>query len=166
MPHKRNPVLSENLTGLARLVRKAVVPAMENVALWHERDISHSSVERNIGPDTTITLDFALARLTGLVENLLIYPDNMLANMNKFRGLVHSQRVLLALTQKGLSREDSYRLVQRNAMKVWEKGADFMEELKADPEVKAVLSDAEIEEKFDLAYHTKHVDTIFKRVFG
>ena len=166
MPHKRNPVLSENLTGLARLVRMAIVPALENVTLWHERDISHSSVERNIGPDTTVTLDFALGRLTGLVENLVIYPDNMLANLNKFQGLVHSQRVLLALTQKGLSREDSYRLVQRNAMKVWEDGADFMTELKADPEVTAVMTDAEIEDKFDLGYHTKHVDTIFKRVFG
>ena len=165
MPHKRNPVLSENLTGLARLVRMAVVPALENVALWHERDISHSSVERNIGPDTTITLDFALARLTGLVDKLVIYPDNMVNNMNKFRGLVHSQRVLLALTQAGLSREDSYRLVQRNAMKVWDQGADFMTELKADPEVAAALSEAEIEDKFDLAYHTKHVDTIFARVF-
>ncbi len=166
MPHKRNPVLTENLTGLARLVRMAVVPAMENVALWHERDISHSSVERNIGPDTTVTLDFALARLTMVIDKLVIYPDNMMANMNKFRGLVHSQRVLLALTQKGLSREDSYRLVQRNAMRVWEEGADFMTELKNDPEVTAVLSDAEIEDKFDLGYHTKQVDTIFKRVFG
>ena len=166
MPHKRNPVLSENLTGLARLVRMAVVPALENVTMWHERDISHSSVERNIGPDTTITLDFALGRLTGLVDKMVIYPDNMLANMNKFQGLVHSQRVLLELTQKGLSREDSYRLVQRNAMRVWEEGADFMTELKADPEVTAVMTDAEIEAKFDLGYHTKHVDTIFMRVFG
>jgi len=166
MPHKRNPVLTENLTGLARLVRMAVVPAMENVALWHERDISHSSVERNIGPDTTITLDFALSRLTGVIDKLVVYPDNMLANMSKFRGLVHSQRVLLALTQKGVSREDAYSLVQRNAMKVWEQGADFMEELKADADVTAAMSDAEIEEKFDLGYHTKHVDTIFKRVFG
>ncbi|MCF6272840.1 MAG: adenylosuccinate lyase [Rhodobacteraceae bacterium] len=166
MPHKRNPILSENLTGLARLVRMAVVPALENVTLWHERDISHSSVERNIGPDTTITLDFALGRLTGLVEKLVIYPDNMLANMNKFQGLVHSQRVLLALTQKGVSREDSYRLVQRNAMKVWEQGADFLTELKTDPEVMAVMSEAEIEDEFDLGYHTKYVDTIFKRVFG
>ncbi len=166
MPHKRNPVLSENLTGLARLVRMAVVPALENVTLWHERDISHSSVERNIGPDTTVTLDFALGRLTGLVDKLVVYPDNMLANMNKFSGLVHSQRVLLALTQKGVSREDSYKLVQRNAMKVWEQGADFMTELKADPEVTAVLSEAEIEDNFDLGYHTKHVDTIFDRVFG
>ena len=166
MPHKRNPVLSENLTGLARLVRMAVVPAMENVALWHERDISHSSVERNIGPDTTVTLDFALARLTGLVDKMVIYPDNMLANMNKFKGLVMSQRVLLALTQAGVSREDSYRLVQRNAMKVWEQGKDFKTELLADPEVTAALSPAQIEEKFDLGYHTKHVDTIFRRVFG
>ncbi len=166
MPHKRNPVLTENLTGLARLVRMAVVPAMENVALWHERDISHSSVERNIGPDATITLDFALSRLTSVIDKLVIYPDNMMANLNKFRGLVHSQRVLLALTQKGVSREDAYRLVQRNAMKVWEEGADFMAELKGDAEVTAAMSDAEIEEKFDLGYHTKHVDTIFKRVFG
>ena len=166
MPHKRNPVLTENLTGLARLVRMAVVPAMENVALWHERDISHSSVERNIGPDTTITLDFALSRLTGVVDKLVVYPDNMLANMNKFRGLVHSQRVLLALTQAGVSREDAYRLVQRNAMKVWEDGADFLTELKGDSEVTAAMSVAELEEKFDLGYHTKHVDTIFARVFG
>ena len=166
MPHKRNPVLTENLTGLARVVRMAVVPAMENVTLWHERDISHSSVERNIGPDTTVTLDFALSRLTGVIDKLVIYPDNMLANMNKFRGLVHSQRVLLALTQAGVSREDAYTLVQRNAMKVWEQGADFMTELKGDAEVTAALSEAEIEEKFDLSYHTKHVDTIFARVFG
>ncbi|GAA5540605.1 adenylosuccinate lyase [Ochrobactrum soli] len=166
MPHKRNPVLTENLTGLARLVRMSVTPAMENVALWHERDISHSSVERAIGPDTTITLDFALNRLAGVVEKLVIYPDNMLKNMNKFRGLVHSQRVLLALTQAGVSREDAYRLVQRNAMKVWEQGADFLEELLADTEVRAALSEEQIREKFDLGYHTKHVDTIFKRVFG
>lgn len=166
MPHKRNPILTENLTGLARLVRMAVVPAMENVALWHERDISHSSVERNIGPDTTITLDFALARLTMVIDKLLVYPDNMLKNMNKFSGLVHSQRVLLALTQKGASREDSYRLVQRNAMKVWEEGADFMTELKSDADVTALMSDDEIEANFDLGYHTKHADTIFKRVFG
>ncbi len=166
MPHKRNPVLTENLTGLARLVRMAVVPAMENVALWHERDISHSSVERNIGPDTTITLDFALSRLTGVIDKLVIYPDNMLANMNKFRGLVMSQRVLLALTQAGVSREDSYKLVQRNAMKVWEQGKDFKTELLADKDVLAALSPEEIEEKFDLGYHTKHVDTIFARVFG
>lgn len=166
MPHKRNPVLSENLTGLARLVRMAVTPALENVTMWHERDISHSSVERNIGPDTTVTLDFALARLTGLVDKLVIYPDNMLANMNKFRGLVMSQRVLLALTQAGVSREDSYKLVQRNAMKVWEEGKDFKTELLADADVLAALSVAEIEEKFDIEYHTKHVDTIFTRVFG
>ena len=166
MPHKRNPVLTENLTGLARLVRMAVVPAMENVALWHERDISHSSVERMIGPDATVTLDFALHRLAGVVEKLVVYPENMLANMNKFRGLVMSQRVLLALTQAGVTREDAYRLVQRNAMKVWEEGKDFKTELLADAEVTAALSPAEIEEKFDLGYHTKHVDTIFARVFG
>ena len=166
MPHKRNPVLTENLTGLARLIRMAVVPAMENVTLWHERDISHSSVERNIGPDTTITLDFALSRLTQVIEKLMIYPDNMLANMNKFRGLVMSQRVLLALTQAGVSREDAYRLVQRNAMKVWEQGKDFKTELLGDEDVLAALSTEQITEKFDLNYHTKHVDTIFTRVFG
>ena len=166
MPHKRNPVLTENLTGLARMVRAYALPAMENVALWHERDISHSSVERMIGPDATITLDFALARLTGVIEKLLVYPDNMMANLNKFRGLVHSQRVLLALTQAGVSREDAYRLVQRNAMKVWEEGKDFLEELLADKEVRDALSEAEIREKFNLDYHTKHVDTIFRRVFG
>ncbi|WP_111559094.1 adenylosuccinate lyase [Paracoccus sediminilitoris] len=165
MPHKRNPVLTENLTGLARLVRMAVIPAMENVALWHERDISHSSVERGIAPDATITLDFALNRLAGVVDKLVIYPENMLRNMNQFKGLVMSQRVLLALTQAGVSREDSYRLVQRNAMKVWEKGADFKTELLGDADVTAALSPAQIEEKFDLGYHTKHVDTIFKRVF-
>ncbi|OJH44476.1 adenylosuccinate lyase [Paracoccus sp. SM22M-07] len=165
MPHKRNPVLTENLTGLARLIRMAVIPAMENVALWHERDISHSSVERGIAPDATITLDFALNRLAGVVDKLVIYPENMLRNMNQFKGLVMSQRVLLALTQAGVSREDSYRLVQRNAMKVWEKGADFKTELLGDAEVTAALSPAQIEEKFDLGYHTKHVDTIFKRVF-
>ena len=166
MPHKRNPVLTENLSGLARLIRMSVVPALENVTLWHERDISHSSVERAIGPDTTITLDFALARLTGVIDKLVIYPDNMLANMNKFRGLIHSQRVLLALTQAGVSREDAYRMVQRNAMKVWEEGKDFKTELLADPEVTGALSPQEIEDKFDLGYHTKHVDTIFARVFG
>lgn len=166
MPHKRNPVLTENLTGLARLVRAAVVPALENVTLWHERDISHSSVERGIAPDATVTLDFALNRLAGVIEKLVIYPENMLANMNKFKGLIMSQRVLLALTQAGVSREDAYRLVQRNAMKVWEKGADFRAELLGDDEVRAALSEAEIEEKFDLGYHTKHVDTIFARVFG
>ncbi|MBT3139970.1 adenylosuccinate lyase [Phaeobacter gallaeciensis] len=165
MPHKKNPVLTENLTGLARLVRMAVVPAMENVALWHERDISHSSVERNIGPDSTITLDFALSRLTSVIENLLVYPQNMLDNMNKFPGLVMSQRVLLALTQAGVSREDAYRFVQRNALKVWETGCDFKGELLADKEVVAALGVKEIEAKFDLGYHTKHVDTIFARVF-
>ncbi len=166
MPHKRNPILTENLTGLARIVRMASVPAMENVALWHERDISHSSVERMIGPDTTVTLDFALNRLTGVIEKLLVYPENMDRNMNKFRGLIHSQRVLLALTQAGCSREDSYRLVQRNAMKVWEQDKDFLTELLADQEVMAALSEQELREKFDIGYHTKHVDTIFKRVFG
>ena len=166
MPHKRNPVLSENLTGLARLVRMAVIPALENVALWHERDISHSSVERMIGPDATVTLDFALHRLAGLIEKLVIYPENMAANLNRHKGLVMSQRVLLALTQAGVSRDDAYRLVQRNAMKVWEAGADFRTELLADPEVTAALTPAEINEKFDLGYHLKHVDTIFARVFG
>jgi adenylosuccinate lyase len=166
MPHKRNPVLTENLTGLARMVRGYVTPAMENVALWHERDISHSSVERYIGPDATITLDFALARLTGVMDKLVVYPERMLKNLNKMGGLVHSQRVLLALTQAGVSREDAYRLVQRNAMKVWDSdGAlSLLELLKADPEV--TLSDAELEDKFDLGYHLKHVDTIFTRVFG
>jgi len=166
MPHKKNPVLTENLTGLARTIRMAVIPAMENVTLWHERDISHSSVERAIGPDTTITLDFALHRLTGVIDKMLIYPDNMLANMNKFSGLVMSQRVLLALTQAGVSREDSYKLVQRNAMKVWDEGKDFKTELLADKDVVAALSVEEIEEKFYIVYHTKHVDTIFRRVFG
>ena len=166
MPHKRNPVLTENLTGLARMVRSFAMPAMENVALWHERDISHSSVERMIGPDATVTLDFALARLTGVVDKLLVYPETMMNNLNKFRGLVHSQRVLLALTQAGVSREDAYRLVQRNAMRVWEEGKDFLEELLADEEVRAALSEETIREKFDLGYHTKHADTIFKRVFG
>jgi adenylosuccinate lyase len=168
MPHKRNPVLTENLTGLARMVRAYVTPALENVALWHERDISHSSVERYIGPDATVTLDFALARLTGVVEKLLVYPERMQKNLDRMGGLVHSQRVLLALTQAGASREDSYRLVQRSAMKVWESdGAlSLLELLKADPEVTAFLSDAQIEERFDLGYHLKHVDTIFERVFG
>jgi adenylosuccinate lyase len=168
MPHKRNPVLTENLTGLARMVRGYVTPALENVALWHERDISHSSVERYIGPDATITLDFALARLTGVIDKLLVYPERMEKNLNKMGGLVHSQRVLLALTQAGVSREDSYRLVQRNAMKVWESdGAlSLLELLKADPEVTAALSPEQLEEKFDLGYHLKHVDTIFARVFG
>ncbi|MFD2238523.1 adenylosuccinate lyase [Aureimonas populi] len=166
MPHKRNPVLTENLTGLARMVRSYALPAMENVALWHERDISHSSVERMIGPDATITLDFALARLTGVVDKLLVYPERMEKNLNQFKGLVHSQRVLLALTQAGVSREDAYRLVQRNAMRVWEAGADFLQELLADADVTAALSEDEIREKFDIGYHTKHVDTIFTRVFG
>jgi adenylosuccinate lyase len=166
MPHKRNPVLTENLTGLARMVRSYAMPAMENVALWHERDISHSSVERMIAPDATVTLDFALARLAGVIEKLVVYPDNMLANMNRYRGLIHSQRVLLALTQAGVSREDAYRLVQRNAMKTWEQGKDFLEELLADKDVTAALSPDEIKSRFDLGYHTKHVDTIFERVFG
>ena len=168
MPHKRNPVLTENLTGLARMVRSAVVPALENVALWHERDISHSSVERMIGPDATITLDFALARLTGVVDKLLIYPVRMQKNLDRMGGLVHSQRVLLALTQAGMSREDAYKAVQRNAMQVWESdGAlSLMELLKADADVAARLSVAEIEDKFDLGYHFKHIDTIFDRVFG
>ncbi|WP_010217640.1 adenylosuccinate lyase [Sphingomonas sp. PAMC 26621] len=168
MPHKRNPVLTENLTGLARMVRGYVTPALENVALWHERDISHSSVERYIGPDATITLDFALGRMTGVIEKLLVYPARMEKNLNKMGGLVHSQRVLLALTQAGVSREDSYRLVQRNAMKVWESDGELslLELLKADPEVTAALSVADIEDKFDLGYHLKHVDTIFARVFG
>ena len=168
MPHKRNPVLTENLTGLARMVRSAVTPALENVALWHERDISHSSVERFIGPDATITLDFALARLTGVVDKLLIYPARMQKNLDKMGGLVHSQRVLLALTQAGVSREDSYLLVQRNAMKVWESDGELslLELLKADADVTAALSPQQIEEKFDLGYHLKHVDTIFARVFG
>ena len=168
MPHKRNPVLTENLTGLARMVRGYVTPALENVALWHERDISHSSVERYIGPDATITLDFALARLTGVIDKLVVYPARMEKNLNKMGGLVHSQRVLLALTQAGVSREDSYRLVQRNAMKVWESdGAlSLMELLKADADVTAALSVEEIEARFDLDYHYKNVDTIFARVFG
>ena len=168
MPHKRNPGLTENLTGLARMVRGYVTPALENVALWHERDISHSSVERYIGPDATITLDFALSRLTGVVDKLLVYPERMQKNLDRMGGLVHSQRVLLALTQAGVSREDAYRLVQRNAMKVWESdGTLSLEELlKADPEVTAALSQAEIEDRFDLGYHLKHVDTIFARVFG
>jgi len=168
MPHKRNPVLTENLTGLARMVRSYALPAMENVALWHERDISHSSVERFIGPDATITLDFALARLTGVIDKLLVYPERMQKNLDRMGGLIHSQRVLLALTQAGLARDDAYRLVQRNAMKVWESdGAlSLLELLKADPEVTAALSPAELEEKFDLVYHFKQVDRIFERVFG
>ncbi|MDU6135996.1 adenylosuccinate lyase [Bradyrhizobium sp.] len=166
MPHKRNPVLSENLTGLARMVRAYVTPAMENVVLWHERDISHSSVERMIGPDATVTLDFALVRLAGLVEKLLVYPANMAKNLDRLGGLVHSQRLLIALTQKGASREDSYKLVQRNAMPVWRGEGDFKTLLKADADVKKYLTDAEIDEQFDLGYHLKHVDTIFRRVFG
>ena len=166
MPHKRNPVLTENLTGLARLVRSAVIPALENVALWHERDISHSSVERGIGPDATIHLDFALKRLTGVIDKLLVYPENMQRNLDRLGGLVHSQRVLLALTQKGMSREDSYAAVQRNAMPVWRGEGNFLELLKKDKDVSALLSAAELESLFDLGYHTKHVDTIFRRVFG
>lgn len=168
MPHKRNPILTENLTGQARMIRSYALPALENVALWHERDISHSSVERFIGPDATITLDFSLARLTGVVEKLLIYPERMQANLDAMGGLVHSQRVLLALTQAGVTREDAYRLVQRNAMKVWESNGtlSLLDLLKSDDEVKSALSDAELEEKFDLEYHFKHVDTIFERVFG
>ena len=166
MPHKRNPVLTENLTGLSRMVRAYSLPAMENVALWHERDISHSSVERMIGPDATVTLDFALARLTNVIDRLLVYPDNMRKNLDRLGGLIHSQRVMLALTQKGVSREDSYRLVQRNAMPVWRGEGDFLTLLKNDPEVSAKLSGAELEELFDLGYHLKHVDTIFSRVFG
>ncbi|NIJ24372.1 adenylosuccinate lyase [Sphingomonas japonica] len=168
MPHKRNPVLTENLTGLARMVRGYVTPALENVALWHERDISHSSVERYIGPDATITLDFALARLTGVIDKLVVYPARMQKNLDRMGGLVHSQRVLLALTQAGVSREDAYRLVQRNAMQVWESDGDLslLDLLKGDPDVTAALSPAEIEARFDLDYHFKHVDTIFARVFG
>jgi adenylosuccinate lyase len=166
MPHKRNPILSENLTGLARLVRMGTIPAMENVALWHERDISHSSVERMIAPDSCVTLDFALNRMIGLIENLVVYPKNMQKNLDQLGGLVFSQRVLLALTQAGISREDAYMLVQRNAMKVWQEGADFLNELKGDAEVVQALSEEELESLFDLSYHTKHVDTIFERVFG
>jgi len=168
MPHKRNPVLTENLTGLARMVRAYALPACENVALWHERDISHSSVERFIGPDACITLDFALARLTGVVDKLLVYPERMQANLDRMGGLVHSQRVLLALTQAGISREDAYRLVQRNAMKVWESDGrlSLLDLLKADPDVTAALSEAELEDKFDLDYHFAQVDHIFARVFG
>ena len=166
MPHKRNPVLSENLTGLSRMVRAYVTPAMENVVLWHERDISHSSAERMIAPDATVTLDFALVRLAGLVEKLLIYPANMQKNLDRLGGLIHSQRLLIALTQKGCSREDAYKLVQRNAMPVWRGEGDFLTLLKKDPDVKKYLTDAEISEQFDLGYHFRHVDTIFRRVFG
>jgi adenylosuccinate lyase len=166
MPHKRNPVLSENLTGLSRMVRAYALPAMENVVLWHERDISHSSAERMIGPDATVTLDFALNRLAGLIDKLLVYPQNMQKNLDRLGGLVHSQRLLIALTQKGASREDAYKFVQRNAMPVWRGEGDFQTLLKQDPDVKKYLGDAEIEEQFDLGYHFKHVDTIFNRVFG
>ncbi|WP_454916744.1 adenylosuccinate lyase [Xanthobacter sediminis] len=166
MPHKRNPVLTENLTGLSRMVRAYVTPALENVALWHERDISHSSVERMIGPDATVTLDFALSRLTSVMDKLVVHTDNMQKNMDKLGGLIHSQRVLLALTQKGASREDSYRLVQRNAMKVWRGEGDFRTFLLDDPDVRKYLTEADINEKFDLGYHLKNVDTIFRRVFG
>jgi adenylosuccinate lyase len=167
MPHKRNPVLAENITGLARIVRGYVTPALENVALWHERDISHSSVERMLGPDATVTLDFALNRLAGLIDKLLVYPNNMRKNLDRLGGLVHSQRVLIALTQKGAAREDAYRMVQRNAMKVWRGEADdFLALLKADADVRKYLSDGEIAANFDLAHHLKHVDSIFERVFG
>jgi adenylosuccinate lyase len=166
MPHKRNPVLSENLTGLARLVRGYVIPALENVALWHERDISHSSVERVIGPDATIALDFALARLAEIVKGLVVYPDRMRRNLDRLGGLIHSQRVLLALTDAGVLREEAYRLVQRNAMKVWEDGADFLEALLADRDVTKALTPETLRAQFDLGYHLKHVDTIFARVFG
>jgi adenylosuccinate lyase len=166
MPHKRNPVLTENLTGLARLVRSAVIPALENVALWHERDISHSSVERGIGPDATVHLDFALKRMTSVIDKLLVYPENMRRNLDRLGGLIHSQRVLLALTQKGMSREESYAAVQRNAMPVWRGEGNFLDLLKADKQVSALLGAAELESLFDLGYHTKHVNTIFRRVFG
>jgi adenylosuccinate lyase len=166
MPHKRNPILSENLTGQARYVRAMCIPALENVALWHERDISHSSVERYIAPDATVALDFSLRRLNGLIKNLVVYPDNMMRNLNQMKGLVFSQKILLDLTQAGVSREMSYSLVQRNAMKVWEQGADFQTELLADKDVVGALGEAKIRESFDLSYHLKHVDTIFKRVFG
>ena len=166
MPHKRNPILTENLTGLARIVRSAVVPAMENVALWHERDISHSSVERMIGPDATVTLDFALMRMAGMMDKLLVYPDTMMANLDQLKGLVHSQRVLLGLTQRGMSREDAYQAVQRNAMDVWKGDVSFLNLLISDSEIGEYLSNDDLEELFDLGYHTKHVDTIFKRVFG
>ncbi len=166
MPHKRNPVLSENLTGLARMVRAYVTPALENVALWHERDISHSSVERMIGPDATVTLDFALARLAGVIDKLVVYPENMRANLDRSGGLVHSQRVLIALTQKGVAREEAYRLVQRNAMKAWRGEGDFLSLLKADPDVTRAIPESDLAACFDLAYHLKHVDTIFARVFG
>jgi adenylosuccinate lyase len=166
MPHKRNPVLSENITGLARMVRAYAAPALENVALWHERDISHSSVERMIGPDATTTLDFALARMTSIIDKLVVYPANMRKNLERLGGLVHSQRVMIALTQKGVTREDAYTMVQRNAMKAWHGGGDFLSLLKADPDLRKHLSAAELAEHFDLGHHFKHVDTIFERVFG
>ncbi len=166
MPHKRNPILSENLTGQARYIRAMCIPALENVALWHERDISHSSVERYIAPDATVALDFSLRRLNGLIKNLVVYPENMIKNLNQMKGLVFSQKILLDLTQAGVSRENAYRLVQKNAMKVWEEGKDFQTELLADPEVVGALGEAKIRESFDLNYHLKHVDTIFRRVFG
>jgi len=166
MPHKRNPILSENLTGQARYIRSFCIPALENVALWHERDISHSSVERYIAPDATVALDFSLRRMNGLIRNLVVYPENMLRNLNQMKGLVFSQKILLDLTQSGVSREDAYRLVQKNAMKVWEEGKDFQTELLADSEVVGALGEDKIRESFDLNYHLKHVNTIFKRVFG
>jgi adenylosuccinate lyase len=166
MPHKRNPVLSENLVGLARMVRAYVTPALEDVALWHERDISHSSVERMIGPDSTVTLDFALNRLAGVIDKLIVYPDTMRKNLDRLGGLVHSQRVLLALTQKGVAREDAYRLVQRNAMKAWGGDGDFLTLLKADKEVRQHMSEAELTACFDMDFHFAHIDTIFRRVFG
>jgi adenylosuccinate lyase len=166
MPHKRNPILAENLTGQARYIRAMCIPALENVALWHERDISHSSVERYIAPDATVALDFSLRRLNGLIRNLVVYPENMLRNLNQMKGLVFSQKILLDLTQAGVSREDAYRLVQKNAMKVWDEGKDFQEELLSDPEVVGALGEAKIRESFDLQYHLKHVNTIFTRVFG
>jgi len=166
MPHKRNPVLSENVTGLARMVRAYVTPALEDVALWHERDISHSSVERMIAPDATATLDFTLARLTSIIDKLVVYPDNMRRNLERSGGLIHSQRVLIALTRKGVAREEAYRLVQRNAMRAWQGEGDFRALLAADKDVRKHLSKAELEENFDLGYHLAHVDTIFRRVFG
>jgi adenylosuccinate lyase len=166
MPHKRNPVLSENVTGLARMVRAYVTPALENVALWHERDISHSSVERMIGPDATATLDFALARLASIIDKLVVYPANMRRNLERLAGLIHSQRVLIALTRKGMAREEAYRLVQRNAMAVWQREGDFLELLKGDPDIRKHLTEAELEDSFDLGYHFKHIDSIFERVFG
>ena len=164
MPHKRNPVLTENLTGLARVVRSSVIPALENISLWHERDISHSSVERFIGPDATVTLDFALNRLNNVIENMIVYPENMMKNLEKFNGLVFSQRVLLSLTQKNISREDSYSMVQRNSMKVWNEEGSFYDLIKADEEISSILSKDEIEDIFDLNYHLRQIETIFSRV--